>query len=202
MMQKSVVLMALFAGAFASTTVQQRVKNLAQEGNLGQGNGGEAICGGGLGQIPEVVLPECTCDFQDLGSGGLGSGLLQGFEQRAHVEQTNLLTAIPDSQFSQITQSNSCACEDEEHAAFTNGRKDRVFNINGSITVSETIRFQEEGKAREVSEGRSQKTSVSQTNNAEGGLGAGNECLEVRVCPPDSNLGSGSKGKNLGTSIA
>lgn len=205
MMQKSLVLMALFAGAFANEGIKNRLgqasaKTLAQEGAKGNLGAGEVSCGGNLGQIPEVTLPECPCEFVDLNNLGLGQGIHNGFEQRAHVEQTNLLQSIPDSQFSQVCQSNCCACEDEDHASYTNAEKQRTFNIQGSITVSESVRFQEEGKAREVSEGRSQKTTVCQTNNAEAGLGAGNECITVSVCPPESNLGQGvSKGgKSLG----
>lgn len=62
----------------------------------------------------------------------------------------------------------------------------------------ETLRIQEQGRARENSEGFSEKNTICQTNNAEGGLGAGQDCVEVKVCPLETNLGSGKEDKKLG----
>jgi len=59
--------------------------------------------------------------------------------------------------------------------------------------VLETLRIQDQGAAREKSQGFSEKDTICQTNNAEGGLGAGQDCVEVKVCPVDTNLGSGKK---------
>lgn len=66
----------------------------------------------------------------------------------------------------------------------------------------ETLRIQEQGRARENSQGYSEKDTICQTNNAEGGLGAGQDCVEVKVCPLETNLGSGKGGKQLGTALA
>lgn len=60
----------------------------------------------------------------------------------------------------------------------------------------ETLKIQEAGKAKEKSEGQSEKTTICQTNNAEGGLGASPECTTISVCPP--NLQGGLKSNNGG----
>ena len=58
-------------------------KNLAQNaggGSLGQS--GDISCDlSNLGQIPEIVLPECPCNFTELP--GLGAGVNTGFSQEA-----------------------------------------------------------------------------------------------------------------------
>lgn len=74
----------------------------------------------------------------------------------------------------------------------------------GSISVLETLSKRDYGQAREKSEGRSEKDTVCQTNNAQGGLGAGPNCVTVSVCPTTGavqgaaggNVSSGSSGDN------
>ena len=205
MIKKSVVLMALFAGAFASNTVKNRLgqmnaKNLAQEagnGGVGAGSGGD-WCPDGLTELPAVELPECPCQFTQLP--GLGAGLNNGFKTEAQALQSEFLQSVPDTQFSQICQSNCCSCEEEAHAAISNAQKNRTFTISGSISVLETLSVQEAGRARENSQGFSEKDTICQTNNAEGGLGAGPDCVNVTVCPIQSNLGS-SGGKQTGVAF-
>jgi hypothetical protein len=200
--KKSVVLMALLAGAFAADTIRNRLgqlnsKTLAQETKGGLQSGDDCWCDGDLAELPAVELPECPCNFQPLP--GLGAGLNGGFENRAEVLQAELLRSVPDTQYSQICQSNCCSCEEEAHAGYTNQRKNRTFTISGSISVLETLRVQEQGRARENSEGYSEKNTICQTNNAEGGLGSGNECVEIKCPPADINLGG--SGKKTGVAI-
>ena len=68
----------------------------------------------------------------------------------------------------------------------------------GSISVLETLSKRDYGQAREKSEGRSEKDTVCQTNNAQGGLGAGPDCINVSVCPTSGAvqgvLGSNTSG--------
>ena len=201
MMKKSVVLMALLAGAFASNTVKNRLgqmnaKNLAQEAGNGGVQAGGDWCPDGITELPAVELPECDCEFTQLP--GLGAGLNNGFRTEAEARQSEFLQSVPDTQYSQICQSNCCSCEEEAHASYANQQKNRTFTISGSISVLETLRVQEAGRAREKSEGFSEKDTICQTNNAEGGLGAGPECVNVTVCPIQSNLGSGNGGKQTG----
>ena len=167
-------------------------KNLAQNANGGSlGQGGDISCDlSNLGQIPEIVLPECPCNFTELP--GLGAGVNTGFSQEALALQQSLLTQVPDTQYSQICQSNCCACEEEAHAAYQNEAKNRTFVISGSISVLETLQKIEAGQARENSQGRSEKSTICQTNNNQGGLGSGQECLTASVCPPNVQSGSGS----------
>lgn len=77
MFKKSVVIAALLAGAFASSTVKNRLgqmnaKQLAQEsGSTGTGSGSD-WCPDGILELPAVELPECPCNFTELP--GLGAG--------------------------------------------------------------------------------------------------------------------------------
>ena len=107
------------------------------------------------------------------------------------------MQSVPDTQYSQICQSNCCSCEEEAHAAYTNARNNRTFTLSGSISLLETLRVQEQGRGRENSQGYSEKDTICQTNNAEGGLGAGNECITLQSCPIETNLQSNG-GKQLG----
>lgn len=173
-----------------------KAKNLAQETDGGAVQSYDDWCEGSLTELPPVQLPECPCEFTNLP--GLGSGLNNGYRTEAEAIQAEFLASVPDTQYSQICQSNCCACEEEAHAGYTNARKNRTFTIAGSISVLETLRIQEQGRARENSEGFSEKNTICQTNNAEGGLGAGQDCVEVKVCPLETNLGSGKEDKKLG----
>jgi hypothetical protein len=96
-----------------------------------------------------------------------------------------LVESVPDTQFTQICQSNCCACEEEAHAAYSNAVKNRTFTISGSISVLETLAVQEMGQGEQNSQGYSEKDTICETNHASGGLGAGNQCVEVK-CPPAS----------------
>lgn len=202
--KKTVVLMALVAGTFAAESIRNRLgqlstKTLAQESNGGGVGSGDDWCVGGLTELPPIELPECPCNFSELP--GLGSGHSNGFKTEAQALQSQFLESVPDTQYSQICQSNCCSCEEASHAGYTNARKNRTFTIAGSISVLETLRVQEKGEARENSKGFSEKDTICQTNNAEGGLGSGNECVEVKVCPLEANLGAPPKGgKDLGLS--
>ena len=127
------------------------------------------------------MLPECPCNFTEFPP--LGGAILQGFSQEAQALQSALLTSVPDTAFSQICQSNCCACESEAHASYSNLQKNRTFTIAGSISVIEQLQVQESGQASENSEGRSEKDTTCQTNNAQGGLGASAQCVNVTLCP-------------------
>jgi hypothetical protein len=77
--------------------------------------------------------------------------LNSGFSQEALALQQSLLTAVPDTQYSQICQTNCCSCEAEAHASYDKEEKNRTFVISGSISVLETLRKIESGQARENS---------------------------------------------------
>jgi hypothetical protein len=165
---KSIVLVALIAGAFAAPLKQK----------LAQQNAG---CDIPVPTIPVITLPECTCNFTVLP--GLGAGINQGQSEEATVVQQSLLSTVPDTQFSQICQSNCCECAEEAHSSFANQQKNRTFSISGSIQVLENLYLQENGQAAEQSYGRAEKDSICQRNNAQGGLGAGLGCTTVSACP-------------------
>jgi hypothetical protein len=207
MFKKSVVLMALLAGTFAADTIRNRLGQMNSK-NLAQNTAGDAIeaagddwcgCEGSLTDLPEVELPECPCNFSELP--GLGAGLENGGEERVVALRGEYLKSSPDTQYSQICQSNCCSCEEEAHAAYTNARKNRTFTISGSISVLETLRVQEQGKARENSQGYSEKDTICQTNNAEGDLGAG-ACGGLQAATCDlGTIQKGVQGKQLGAAL-
>lgn len=119
---------------------------------------------------------------------GLGAGLAQGFEQRAEATQVSQLSAVPDTGYSQICQSNCCECAEAAHAALAVQAKNRTFTIQGAISVLERVYFAERERAAENSESKSQKQSVCVTNNQNGGVGASPECINLSVCPPDTGV--------------
>eukprot|EP00347_Sterkiella_histriomuscorum_P014626 403360162 len=203
--KSTIILLALVAGTFAAGNMKNKLaqmnsKTLAQNSNGGDLQLNEDICNLSFGDLPSVELPECPCQFSELP--GLGAGLNTGYSQEALVLQQNLLSTVPDTQYSQICQSNCCACEEEAHASYANEAKNRTFVIQGSISVLETLRKIEAGQARENSQGVSEKQTICQTNNAQGGLGSSQDCLTASVCPPE--LGShngGSTNGGVGTSL-
>ena len=155
-----------------------------------QGNGGSGNCdNGGVGNPPVLTLPECPCVFSDLP--GLGNGVSQGFEQRAEASQVATLSAIPDTSFTQICQSNCCECAESAHASIAAASKNRTFVISGAISVIETLEFSEESSAAENSQAREEKDTICVTNNQNGGLGSTPECINVTVCPPTGGNGGG-----------
>ena len=179
MFKKSVVLMALVASTFAADTIRNKLgqvnaKNLAQEAMIQAASPASnwCNCATNLAALPAVSLPTCPCTFTPLP--GLGAGLNNRYNQAARVEQGQLVESVPDTQFTQICQSNCCACEEEAHAAYSNAVKNRTFSISGSISVLETLAIQEMGQGEQNSQGYSEKDTICETNNASGGLGAGN----------------------------
>lgn len=145
-MKSLVLLFAFAAGTLAAGNMknklaQMNAKNLAQNidkgANLNVNLRGDNDCNINFGELPAVQLPECPCQFTNLP--GLGAGQNQGYSQEALVLQQNLLSSVPDTQYSQICQSNCCACEQEAHASYQNEAKNRTFVIQGSISVLETL---------------------------------------------------------------
>jgi hypothetical protein len=185
MFKKAAVLALLFAGVTVNAQLKAKMaKNLAQQE--------DDACFDDLGEIelPSVDLPECPCNFTDL-SGGLGSGVNQGFTSSAQALSATVLTTVPDTEYDQICQSECCACEEEAHASYDKALKKRTFTINGSISVLETLSAIEKGQAKENSQGKSEKTSICQTQNQEGGLGAGTGDCVVVSCPTNGGIQSG-----------
>ncbi|CDW74208.1 UNKNOWN [Stylonychia lemnae] len=175
----------LVAGAFASPNMrnvlsQQKAKQLAEVSNAGKGDLWND-CDMDLGQVPEPELHDCECKLHDLP--GLGAGTNTGYHAEALAAQGSLLTTVPDTQYSQICQSNCCSCEQEAHTSQEKEGKNRTFVISGSISVFETLRLQSCGNSREKSQGQSQKETVCQTNNYSPNLAAPNQCLDVSVKP-------------------
>jgi hypothetical protein len=89
MTTRAVILLAFIAGTFATGGIKKQLGQ-ANARNLAQNNGGNGLGQGGdisgcdlsnLGQIPEITLPECPCNFTELP--GLSSGVNTGFSQEA-----------------------------------------------------------------------------------------------------------------------
>lgn len=122
--QKTVLLVALLAGAFAAPTQsiknrlgQVNAKNLAQAQYNGNGvgngtNGGYLDCDVEA-MIPNFTLPtlpfvECPCVFNPLP--GVGAAEQTGLQQRLQQSSVLAVQQIPDTAFSQICRSNCCEC--------------------------------------------------------------------------------------------
>jgi hypothetical protein len=122
----------------------------------------------------------------------LSSGILESGQEESSVLQTAFLSTVPDTQFTQICQSNCCECAEEAHSSFANQQKNRTFTISGSIQVLENLYLQESGQAAENSFGRAEKDSICERNNAQGGVGNGLGCTQASVClaSPSSSLGA------------
>ena len=108
------------------------------------------------------------------------------------------MASTPDTAYTSICQSNCCECAESEHAALSSGTKNRVFNIAGEIRVSESVEWAENSSASENSQSREEKNTVCVTNNQNGGLGAGQECITLESCPPTLSSHGGDKGAGMG----
>ena len=200
MRRNTILLVALFAGAIAAAPQaapslknrlgQMNAKNLAQV-EVEQDATGSDWSGceipSGLGDISLENI-SCDCNFTHLP--GLGAGQSQGFQQFAEARQVQSLSAVPDTQFNEICQTNCCECAESAHAALAIQAKNRTFTIQGAISVLERVYFAERERAAEESVSKSEKDTVCVTTNNNGGLGASPECITLTVCPPA--LGNGT----------
>ena len=192
MRSNTILLVALFAGAiYAAPNTQPTLKkSLGQMSakNLAQTEWSDSMdeCqippDFGAGFDNETIL-ECPCNFTQLP--GLGAGQSQGFEQRGEVTQVQSLSAVPDTQFNQICQTNCCECAESAHVALAIQAKNRTFTIQGAINVLERVYFAERERAAENSQSLAEKDTVCVTNNQNGGFGAAPECITIVACPPD-----------------
>ena len=165
-------------------------KNLAQVEVEQSGATDWSGCDANL-NAPDLSLDtlECPCNFTKLP--GLGAGLSQSYQQIAEASQVQSLSAVPDTQFNEICQTNCCECAESAHAALAIQAKNRTFTIQGAISVLERVYFAERERAAEESISRSEKDTVCVTTNNNGGLGASPECITLTVCPPA--LGAAAK---------
>ncbi len=99
------------------------------------------------------------------------------------------LQAVPDTQFNQICQTECCECAEAQHAALAIQAKNRTFTIEGAISVLERVYYAERERAAEESQSKAEKDTVCVTSNQNGGLGASPQCVELTVCPPDTQGG-------------
>ena len=198
MRRNTILLVALFAGAIAAAPQaapslknrlgQMNAKNLAQVEVEQDGNDWSGCeIPSGLGDISLENI-SCDCNFTQLP--GLGAGQSQGFQQFAEARQVQSLSAMPDTQFNEICQTNCCECAESAHAALAIQAKNRTFTIQGAISVLERVYFAERERAAEESVSKSEKDTVCVTTNNNGGLGASPECITLTVCPP--SLGNGT----------
>jgi hypothetical protein len=130
--------------------VQQKAKDLAETAVL-HNYGDDDDCHLNLYQPPAVSIPDCNCTFTPLP--GLGLGTVESFNQQAVIFQEANLQSVPDTQYTQICQSECCECENEAHSSCSAASKNRTFTITGSICVLETLDEAEQGHAKEKSKG-------------------------------------------------
>jgi hypothetical protein len=130
---------------------------------------------------PDIKVKDCNCTFTPLPC--LGEGCYEGFAQQAVVCQEANLVCVPDTQYTQICQSECSECENEAHASCSVASKNRTFTISGSICVLETVDESEQGHAKENSKGNAQKKKICQTNNKDDCHKPDPKCVSVKVCP-------------------
>lgn len=108
---RTVLLLGLAVGAMSA----QMKQKLAQQADRSLAQ--EISCEPTIQAVlPPLVSLECPCNFTALP--GLGAGINLGFSQDAAVVQEQHLDSVPDTQFTQICQSNCCECNEEAHTSF------------------------------------------------------------------------------------
>lgn len=204
--QKTVLLVALLGLSLAAPSLKNRLgqvnaKNLAQWGGDGNGDGGVGGPGGdfesclGDYDLTLPALPEVDCPCAFTPPEGIVGGAQSGASgvQTGYSEQ-ELREALPDTSFAQYCQSNCCECSESAHAAIACKAKNRTFEISGSISVLERVRFAEEEVAAEAQRARAEKESYCILANDNGVGGGMPNCTIKKICygEDDGTVGGGN----------
>jgi hypothetical protein len=153
---KYIVLAALLGFSMAAPTIK---KSLAQTRIRG---GDDPV------ETPGEELELCTCELSGIVGGGFGAPGQgnNGASGAAIVESVGEeAESIPDTEWHSLCESECCACNVGQHAAEATATRTKHFDISGSIDISETIEWAENGEAEEESRGYSIKETACITNN-------------------------------------
>ena len=187
-MKTSLILLGLSAYTVSASTIKNR---LAQ----GEPATPTPVTPGEPPVMPE--LAPCECELPGLIGEFpvLGQGQFEDFGSEAGVGAVEEIVTVPDSEFTQLCESECCACSAEVSASQAEAQKIRTFDINGSISIAESVELAEAGSAEEESVGHSQKATACITNNLNGvGAPPNGDCIEI--CLPDQGppVGGGDNG--------
>ena len=134
----------------------------------------------------------CSCAHPAGGAGAglpdLNQGAYNGFSQAGSVQTGSSLTTIPDTEILEQGASQCCSCNTGSHASQSTAGRTRHYDISGSISIAESVEWNETGNSSSSSAGQANKQSASavqnQNNNGNGAPNGG--C--VTVCPSNGTV--------------
>jgi len=133
----------------------------------------------------------CTCSLPgSVGSGlpQLGQGAYNGFNQAGSVTTGSSISTIPDTQILEQGASQCCSCNSGSHAASSTAGRTRHYDILGSISIAESVEWNETGNSTASSAGQANKQSASAVKNVNNnGNGSPNGGC-VTVCPNNGTV--------------
>ena len=127
----------------------------------------------------------CSCSLPAGGAGAnlpaLGQGTYNGFNQAGSVTTGSAISTIPDTEILEQGASQCCSCNTGSNSAAASGSKTRHYDISGSISIAESVEWEETGNSSSQAAGQANKQSASAVKNvANAGNGAPNGgCVTV-----------------------
>src|SRR4051812_19089372 len=127
----------------------------------------------------------CTCALPPGGAVGglpaLGQGAYNGFNQAGSVTTGSSISTIPDTEILEQGASQCCSCNTGSHSSQATAGRTRHYDILGSISISESVEWNETGNSSAQTAGQANKQSASSVKNVENsGNGAPNGgCVTV-----------------------
>jgi hypothetical protein len=135
------------------------------------------------GRLAEQASCSCSIPAGATSTGlpALGQGTYNGFSQSGSVNTGSTVTTIPDTEVLEQGASQCCSCNTGSHSAAATGAKTRHYDITGSISIAESVEWEENGNSSSQSAGQANKQSASAVKNVNnGGNGAPNGgCVSV-----------------------
>ena len=134
----------------------------------------------------------CTCSLPAGGAGaglpGLSQGQYSGFNQAGQVTTGSSISTIPDTEILEQGASQCCSCNTGSHSASSTAGRTRHYDILGSISIAESVEWNETGASSSESAGQANKQSASAVTNVNnGGSGAPNGGC-VTVCANNGTI--------------
>ena len=134
----------------------------------------------------------CTCSLPAGGAGaglpGLGQGAYNGYSQSGSVTTGSSISTIPDTEILEQGASQCCSCNTGSHSASSTAGRTRHYDILGSISIAESVEWNETGASSSQSAGQANKQSASAVSNVNnGGSGAPNGGC-VTVCANNGTI--------------
>ena len=134
----------------------------------------------------------CTCSLPAGGATGglpdLGQGAYTGYSQSGSVVTGSSISTIPDTEILEQGASNCCSCNTGSHSSTSSAGRTRHYDITGSISIAESVEWNENGTSSSESAGQANKQSASAVTNVNnGGSGSPNGGC-VTVCANNGTI--------------